>query len=67
MTTNDLGVAASSTHLEEPYAPPAVKSWGTVHSLTGTGCTNPGEDGMYGSILHSKGNPPPNARDCREV
>lgn len=36
---------------KKTYQPPELNEWGTVADLTGTGQTNPGDDGKTGSVL----------------
>jgi hypothetical protein len=48
---------------KQSYTKPVLKTWGNVADLTQTGCTNPGMDGMFGSVT-SDGRPPV---DCNNL
>jgi len=44
---------------KKAYQTPSLTTWGSVADLTQTGCTNPGQDAMNGSV-DSNGKPPVN-------
>jgi len=47
---------------KKTFVTPQINSWGRVEDLTSTGCTNEGDDGMWGTAS-SNGDPPVNCDD----